>query len=76
MERIQVILVDLPPRIHGLTVYYYDEDGQVYYTILVNSCLNDKMQCDTYDHEIVHIDNHDFDRMIPVEDLEAIRHAM
>ena len=74
MERIQVVLTDLPVTVRGLTVYYYDEDGQVYYTILINSKLNDQMQCAAYDHEIAHIDNHDFDRMLPVEDLEAARH--
>lgn len=74
MDRIQVVLVDLPVTVRGLTVYYYDEDGQVYYTILINSRLNSKMQCSAYDHEISHIDNHDFDLMLPVEDLEAARH--
>ena len=45
MERIQVVLTDLPVTVRGLTVYYYDEDGQVYYTILINSKLSDRMQC-------------------------------
>ena len=27
MERIQVVLTDLPVTVRGLTVYYYDEDG-------------------------------------------------
>lgn len=74
MEKIQVVLFDLPHTIRGLTTYCYDEDGQMYYTILINSRLSDKMQCDAYDHEISHIDNHDFERMLPIEDLEAARH--
>lgn len=76
MERIQVLLVDLPCTVRGLTVYYYDEDGMVYYTILINSKMSDQMHCATYDHEIAHINNHDFYRMMPVEDLEALRHAI
>lgn len=74
MEMVQVVLIDLPVTVRGLTVYYYDEDGQVYYTILINSRLNDQTQCAAYDHEIVHINNRDFDCMLPVEDLEAARH--
>lgn len=76
MERIQVHLIDFPCTIRGLTVYYYDEDGTVYYTILINSRLCDQMHCATYDHEIAHINNHDFDKMMPVEDLEAFRHEL
>ena len=76
MERIQVVLTDLPPRVHGLTVYCYDDDGQAYYTILINARLSAQMQCDAYDHEVSHIDNYDFDCMLPVEDLEAVRHEM
>ncbi len=74
MEMIKVLMIDLPHRIRGLTVYYFDEDGQVYYTILINSRLSVRMQCDAYDHEITHINKRDFDKMIPVEDLEAERH--
>lgn len=75
MEYIRVIIVGwLPVTIHGLTAYCYDEDGQSYYTIFINDKLSDKMQCDAYDHEIRHIDNKDFHLMVPVEDLEAVRH--
>jgi len=33
------------------------------------------MQCATYDHEIKHINNNDFDSMLPADRLEAIRHV-
>lgn len=77
MEYIKVIIADwLPCTIRGFTAYYYDIDGQVYYTIFINAHLNHEMQCATYDHEIKHIDGHDFDHMFPIEDLEAMRHAV
>ena len=75
MERIRVLIIDLPPRVSGLTAYYYDEDGQVYCTIIINARLSAERQCTAYDHEIKHIDNGDFDKMIPVEELEIMRHA-
>ena len=75
MDKIKVILMDLPHSIKGFTVYYFDEDGQSYYTIMINSHLCSAAQCKTYDHEIRHIDNRDFDSMFPVDVLEGIRHT-
>ncbi len=76
MEKIQVLLIDLPPRVAGLTAYYYDEDGQVYYTILINARLSDQRQCAAYDHEIAHINNRDFEKMTPADRLEAYAHML
>ena len=77
MECIRVILCDwLPVTVRGLTAYYYDDDGMPYYTIFINANLSSEMQCAAYDHEISHIDNNDFHLMIPVEDIEAVRHEI
>lgn len=75
MDFIKIFLVDLPPRIHGLTVYKFD-DGDAFYTIFLNSRLNDEMLRKTYDHEIKHINAGDFESMYPADQLEAIRHAV
>ena len=75
MEHIKIFIIDLPERIHGLTVRCFDVDG-VFYTILINAKLSDQMQCDAYDHEIAHINNGDFDRMWSLDELEALRHAV
>ena len=75
MDFIKIFLVDLPPRIHGLTVYKFD-DGDAYYTIFLNSRLNDEMLRAAYDHEIEHINAGDFDAMHQVDELEGIRHAV
>lgn len=77
MEYIRVVLCDwLPIAVRGLTTYYYDDDGMPYYTIFINANLSDQMQCAAYDHEIKHIDNSDFHLMMPVNDLETVRHEM
>ena len=75
MEYIKVFLVPMPLRIHGATIYSFD-DGQYYYTILINSSLSSDMQCAAYDHEIAHINNGDFEAMTPVAQMEALRHAV
>lgn len=75
MDYIKVTLTDLPTTIRGFTVYFFDEnDGMVYYTIFINSKLNNDMQLLTYDHEIGHISNGDFASMVDVDKLELMRH--
>ena len=71
-----VRLTVLPPRVHELTIYCYDNDVQAYYTKLINARLSEEIQCDAYDHAVSHIGNHDFDCMLPIEDLEAVRHEI
>ena len=72
---IRVFLVPMPLRIHGATIYAFD-NGQYYYTILLNSSLSSQMQYDAYRHEMDHIDNNDFDAMTPASNLEVFRHAV
>jgi len=74
MYRIEYM--DLPCKIHGLTAYYFDEDGQAYYTIIVNSRDSVDKQNDTINHELKHIMSDDLDRMIPLEDVELMRHEL
>lgn len=74
MYRIEYI--DLPCKIHGLTAYYFDEDGQAYYTIIVNSRDSVDKQNDTINHELKHIMSDDLDRMIPLENVELMRHEL
>lgn len=75
MEYIRVVLCEwLPIAVRGLTAYFYDDDGMPYYTIFINANLSDQAQCDAYDHEMAHINNNDFHLMIPVDNLEVVRH--
>lgn len=70
MEEIQVVFRDLPATIKGFTLY----DGIFNYTIVLNSKLNCETQTITYQHELSHIIHKDFDSMIPVDNLEKMRH--
>ena len=71
MEIIQVFIVDMPTAIRGLTVR--NEDGS--YTILINAGLSHEEQCKVYDHEIEHINNHDYDQMYDASKIEWMRHS-
>ena len=72
MDYIGVFLVDMPTGIRALTVKNNDDS----YTILINAGLSAEAQCDAYDHEIEHINNHDFDHIYDINYLESIRHAV
>ena len=44
--------------------------------IFINARLNHETQCKAYDHEIAHINNRDFEKMIPADRLEAYAHML
>jgi len=75
VERVNVILAELPCTVRGYTVMC-EGDGEPFYTIVINSRMGSEVQRNTYDHEIKHIDNHDFDKMVRVDSLETLRHAV
>lgn len=72
----RVEYLDLPCKIHGLTAYYFDEDGQVYYTIIINSRDSIDRQNKALKHEVEHILHNDLDKMIPLEEIELMRHEL
>lgn len=72
MDYIGVYLVDLPHTVRGNT--RKNKDGS--YTILINARMSSEMQIATYDHEIAHINNGDYDHQIDVNEIEHTRHAI
>ena len=74
MEMVKVFLIDLPAAVYGFTTYYFDEDGQAYYTIFINTKMNVEKQVETYRHEVAHIDSGDFGSMRKVDEIEYYRH--
>lgn len=70
-ETIRVFLVDLPHSVRGFTTKNEDDS----YTILINARLSNEMQISTYDHEIAHINNGDYDCCVNVNEIETERHA-
>lgn len=71
MEIIQVFIIDMPTFVDGITVKNSDDS----YTILINAGLSAEGQCEAYDHEMAHINNHDYDHIYDVNQLEMIRSA-
>ncbi len=63
MERVKVIFRDCPCDIDGYTVQGFDDDGQPCYTIIINARLSDERQRAAYYHEMLHIEDGDFDRV-------------
>ncbi|MDF2656364.1 MAG: hypothetical protein K0R19_2838 [Bacillota bacterium] len=70
VEYIGVHLVDLPHGVRGFTKK--NKDGS--YSIMINARLSSEMQIHTYDHEIRHIENGDYDNMADVDLVEKHRH--
>ena len=71
MEIIQVFIIDMPTFVEGITIKNSDDS----YTILINAGLSAEGQCEAYDHEMEHINNHDYDHFYDVNQLELIRSA-
>ncbi len=63
-------LYDLPTRIKGFVRKNSDET----YTIVINSRISYESQLECYKHEMGHIENGDFDKDIPVDEIEAEAH--
>ncbi|MFV0517402.1 MAG: hypothetical protein ACK5MV_08390 [Aminipila sp.] len=71
MEYIQVQLVNMPVTVRGFTLYNSDDS----YTISINCRLSCEMQTATYDHEIEHINNRDFDKIYNVDFLYKLKYV-
>ena len=69
MEHIQVILLDLPVTVPGLTVMNGDDS----YTIFINARLSDHMQHKAYDCQVSYINDHNYDKMYDVSILGNIQ---
>ena len=73
MNEIRVIYADFPPRIKGMLVKTFDEED--YYTVVLNSRLSIEQQRKTYEHEISHLAEKDFDEEdTEVDRIERLRH--
>lgn len=59
--------------VRGFTVRTTDNED--FYCIILNGKLGRKSLILVYDHEMEHINNHDFDSMYTADQIEAMRHA-
>lgn len=62
-----VRLIDLPPRVRGITVP--NDDGT--FSIYINAMLSSPMQRKAYDHEVRHIVLDHLYQDRPIEDIES-----
>lgn len=69
---IKTMLNDLPCRIRGVT-YRKCVDGEDMFFVLINSRLSADMQKEAYLHEVEHIKQGDFDRMLSADKIELCR---
>lgn len=67
---IRIEYVDLPFRVKGMTVRSYD-DGEHWFTILLNAGLNREQQRAAYLHELSHIENDDFSSCRSADEIEG-----
>ncbi len=74
-ERVNIIYHPLPLSIRGFVTQTFDDNGEPFYTICLNTAFNAEVQYRTFRHEIAHIAHKDFDSDLPIGEIEAIRHA-
>jgi hypothetical protein len=64
---------ELPYRIGGFIKETCEPDGD-YLTVVLNSRLSFERLCETYSHEIEHINNNDIYKEGSVNEIERMRH--
>lgn len=70
---IYVQLIDLPTTIRAFTKRHVNDT----YTIVINSKLNDDMRLKTYEHELHHIKNDDFEKKdLSIDKIELQAHGL
>lgn len=67
MNNINIFIMDLPYSVHGFTKQ--NPDGS--YTIFINAHDSVNIQRQSYEHEIQHIKNNDFEKY-DIESLEIL----
>ena len=70
MDNINVIFADMPSRIKAFTKKNSDSS----FTIVLNSLLSREQNILSYQHEIGHIQNGDYDIMCPAGLIEVFSH--
>lgn len=72
-ERISITLLELPSSVRGFVVQTYDDCGEPYYNVCINSNKSEEVRYQTMRHEFAHIANKDFDSDEDANVIEARR---
>lgn len=71
-ENVKVVYRPFDCDFKGAVLLRFD-DGEDYYTIVINSNLSEDEQYITLRHEIAHIAYKDFDSPLPISEIERMR---
>ena len=74
-ERVRVLFKPFDCDFRGVTLCRFD-DGESYYTIVINENLSEEARERTFNHEISHIERGDFESDIPIDEIERMRHRL
>lgn len=70
VDNVRTIYCDLPNTVGGFTVATADD----YFTIVLNQNLSYYQNLETYRHELMHIENGDFDKVCSADLIEVCAH--
>lgn len=68
-SNIRTVLVDMPTTISAYTILSDD-----FYTVIINSRMTKEKQIEAYTHELMHIQNGDFDKKCSASLIEFYAH--
>lgn len=74
-ERVQVYFKPFDCDFRGVTLCRFDE-GEYFYTIIINENLSEEAKFRTLRHEMAHIAHRDFESDMPIDEIERLRHAL
>ncbi len=74
MTNERIIYLDMPENIKGFVIKTFDE-GEDYYSIVINPKFNWEQQEQTYRHELKHIEHDDLADYCDPNVIERLRHA-
>ena len=69
---VNTIFADMPGTIPAYSI----SNPDMSYTIVINARLNRERQLKAYHHEMLHIENGDYDRKTKIDIIECYAHAL
>lgn len=72
-ERVKILFKPFDCDFRGVTLCRFD-DGECYYTIIINENLCETAKQRTLSHELSHIKHNDFFSDLSINEIESLRH--
>lgn len=74
MKEVRTIYMNMPVSSKGFIIKMFD-DGEDWYTIVLNPKYNHEQNLETYEHELKHIEGRDLEGYCDPDITEKLRHA-